>query len=280
MTLVQVKRVIIKYLPTRFVKHFNKMSAMNLCMNRKTEPAEINPAKKSAGYEAVNKYVKDGMTIGIGSGSTIVYSVQRLAERVKDEGLSVVCVPTSYQARQLINDYNLILGDLDTHPKLDCTIDGADEVQLGTLACIKGGGGCLTQEKIVASCSNKLIIVVDGSKESHHLGQNWKKGVPIEVIPMACKPTQLKIEEKFGGQAILRMSADKAGPLVTDNGNFLLDWVFPEKKICWSSVHTFIKLIPGVVETGLFIDMANECLVGNVQGNVKVLQKTEQIIEL
>ncbi|VVC37731.1 Hypothetical protein CINCED_3A013985 [Cinara cedri] len=206
-----------------------------------------NVSKMCAAHTAVDKHVKNGMKLGIGSGSTIVYSIQRLAQRVKDESLAVVCVPTSYQARQLIIDHNLPLGNLDTHPILDCTIDGADEIETGTLTCIKGGGGCLTQEKIVASCSKQLIIVADGEKEVSNLGEKWKKGVPIEVIPMAYKPIQQKIETKYGGEAILRMSADKAGPLVTDNGNFLLDWVFPNVKYCWSSVHNYLKLIPGML---------------------------------
>lgn len=242
------------------------------------QPADVS--KMCAAHRAVDKHVVDGMKLGIGSGSTIVYGIQRLAQRVNDENLAVVCVPTSYQARQLIIDYNLPLGNLDTNPRLDCTIDGADEIESGTLTCIKGGGGCLTQEKIVASCSDKLIIVADGAKEVNRLGQKWKKGVPIEVIPMAYKPIQGKIHTKYGGEAILRMSADKAGPLVTDNGNFLLDWVFPDTKYCWSSVHNYLKLIPGVVETGLFIDMTDECLVGDPQGNVRLLKKTEQTLEL
>ncbi|XP_050435013.1 ribose-5-phosphate isomerase [Adelges cooleyi] len=284
MTLAQVKPVIAIniFLSSHLARVLFKMSAMNLSMDRKTEPTAVKEdlAKKCAGYEAVDKYVKTGMALGVGSGSTIVYSIQRLAQRVREEKLSVVCVPTSYQARQLIHDHGLTLGDLDTHPKLDCTIDGADEIQVGTLTCIKGGGGCLTQEKIVASCSNKLIIVVDGSKEANQLGQKWKKGIPIEVIPMAYKPIKIKIEEKYGGKAVLRASAHKAGPLVSDNGNFILDWIFPEDRLCWASVHSYIKLIPGVIETGLFIDMTDECLVGDVQGNVRVLKKTEQSIEL
>lgn len=258
-----------------------KMSAVSFTVGRKDcSTAGVDVSKMCAAHQAIDKHVKDGMILGIGSGSTIVYSVQRLAQRMKDENLSVVCVPTSYQARQLIIDYKLTLGNLDTHPKIDCTIDGADEIEMGTLTCIKGGGGCLTQEKIVASCSEKLIIVADQAKEVSRLGQKWKKGIPIEVIPMSYKPIQLKIEEKYGGEAILRMSADKAGPLVTDNGNFLLDWVFPETKYCWSSVHNYLKLIPGVIETGLFIDMTDECIVGDPQGIVRLVKKTVQTIEL
>lgn len=260
-------------------KYFN-MSAISFTVGPKNcSTAGPDVSKMCAAHHAIDKHVKDGMILGIGSGSTIVYGVQRLAQRMKDENLSVVCVPTSYQARQLIIDYKLTLGNLDTNPKIDCTIDGADEIEVGTLTCIKGGGGCLTQEKIVASCSEKLIIVADGAKEVNRLGQKWKKGIPIEVIPMACKPIQQKIEGKYGGEAVLRMSADKAGPLVTDNGNFILDWCFPDTKYCWSSIHNYFKQIPGVVETGLFIDMTDECLIGDPQGNVRLLKKTEQTLE-
>jgi ribose 5-phosphate isomerase A len=259
-----------------------KMTTVSFTVRHKDDSiaGNVDLSKMCAAHQAVDQHVKTGMKLGIGSGSTIIFSVQRLAQRVKDERLDVVCVPTSYQARQLIIDYDLPLGNLDSHPLLNCTIDGADEIEAGTLTCIKGGGGCLTQEKIIASCSEKLIIVADGTKEADRLGQKWKKGIPIEVIPMACKPIQKKIETKYGGEAVLRMSNNKAGPLVTDNGNFLLDWVFPNTKYCWSSVHNYLKLIPGVIETGLFIDMTDECLIGDQQGNVRILKKTLQSLEL
>ncbi|PSN32260.1 Ribose-5-phosphate isomerase [Blattella germanica] len=122
----------------------------------------VEYAKKIAAVKAVNEFVKDNFVVGVGSGSTIVYAVERLAQRVKDENLSIVCVPTSYQARQLILNHKLQLGDLEMYPKLDCAIDGADEVD-AKMTLIKGGGGCLTQEKIVASCAKQLIIVADES---------------------------------------------------------------------------------------------------------------------
>ncbi|XP_012229432.1 ribose-5-phosphate isomerase [Linepithema humile] len=225
-------------------------------------------AKKIAACKAVNDYVQNNSVIGIGSGSTIVYAVDRLAERVKTEGLNVVCIPTSFQARQLILDNHLTLGDLETYPKLDCTIDGADEVD-AEMNLIKGGGGCLLQEKIVASCAKQFIIIADYSKNSQHLGDRYKKGIPIEVLPMAYVPVQCKIVDMYGGVAKLRMALSKAGPVITDNGNFILDWHFPQELRNWRKINEEISLIPGVIETGLFINMVEKVFFGMPDGSVK-----------
>jgi len=170
----------------------------------------------------------------------------------------------------LIVDHDLTLSDLERHPKLDIAIDGADEVD-EQLTLIKGGGGCLTQEKIVASCAAKLYIVADFRKDSAKLGQNWKKGVPIEVVPMAWKPVKTKIESRFGGEAGLRMAVNKAGPVVTDNGNFLLDWRFDvvEKPFNWPQVDKELQCIPGIVDTGLFCAMTTKAYFGMKDGSVK-----------
>lgn len=231
----------------------------------------VEEAKKLAGYAAVDNHVKNNQALGIGSGSTIVHAVKRLAERVKEENLHVVCVPTSFQARQLILQNGLTLTDLDRHPELDVAIDGADEVD-SELNLIKGGGGCLTQEKIVAACAKSFIVIADFRKDSKNLGEQWKKGVPIEVIPMAYVPVSKAIQSQFGGAAELRMAVSKAGPVVTDNGNFLLDWRF-EKVHDWNSVNTAIKMIPGVVDTGLFISMAERVYFGMEDGSVKIRDK-------
>ncbi|XP_053560266.1 ribose-5-phosphate isomerase isoform X1 [Bombina bombina] len=228
-------------------------------------------AKRLAGYAAVDNHVKNNQALGIGSGSTIVHSVKRLAERVAQEKLNVVCVPTSFQARQLILQHGLTLTDLDRHPKLDVAIDGADEVD-SNLNLIKGGGGCLTQEKIVAGCAKSFIVIADYRKDSKHFGEQWKKGIPIEVIPMAYVPVTKVLQSRFGGVAELRMAVSKAGPVVTDNGNFLLDWKF-DKVHDWKSVNTAIKMIPGVVDTGLFIDMAERVYFGMEDGTVSVREK-------
>lgn len=157
------------------------------------------------------------------------------------------------------------------NPQLDIAFDGADEVD-SQLNLIKGGGGCLTQEKIVASAAKKLIIVADFNKKANTLGERWKKGLPIEVIPMSYLVVKHRIESCFGGEANIRMAIAKAGPLVTDNGNFILDWKFPvEQKIDWQSVNSTINNIPGVVETGLFIGMASKVYFGNEDGSITII---------
>ncbi|XP_078033631.1 ribose-5-phosphate isomerase [Augochlora pura] len=228
----------------------------------------LENAKKIAAYKAVDEYVKDNSVIGIGSGSTVIHAIHRLAERVKEEKLHVICVPTSFQARQLILNNCLTLGDLETYPKLDCAIDGADEVDCD-MNLIKGGGGCLLQEKIVASCANQLVIVADYTKNSQKLGEQYKKGIPIEVIPMAYIAIQKRIEENYGGHVKMRMALAKAGPVITDNGNFILDWHFPHDLRNWDEINTGISMIPGVVETGLFIKMAKKIFFGMPDGSVK-----------
>nr|CAD7408487.1 unnamed protein product [Timema poppensis] len=190
-------------------------------------------------------------------------------ERVARENLNLVCVPTSFQAKQLILQHSLTLGELESFPQLDCVIDGADEVD-PNMTLIKGGGGCLTQEKIVASCSERLVIIVDYTKESLHLGQRYTKGVPVEVLPLAYVPVQRKIEDMFGGRAELRMAKMKAGPLVTDNGNFILDWKFPPSLSDWRAVNQGVSMIPGVVETGLFVGMTTQVYYGMADGSVKL----------
>lgn len=143
----------------------------------------LNDAKKRAADKAIDVHIKTGMVVGIGSGSTVVFAVERLADRIKKENLEVICVPTSFQAKQLIVQHNLILSDLDRHPVIDCVVDGADEVD-SSLTLIKGGGGCLLQEKVVASCAKNMIVIADYTKMSTNLGEKWKKGLPIEPLPI------------------------------------------------------------------------------------------------
>ncbi|XP_075419238.1 ribose-5-phosphate isomerase [Tenrec ecaudatus] len=233
--------------------------------------SKAEEAKRLAGRAAVENHVKDNQVLGIGSGSTIVHAVQRIAERVKEENLNLVCIPTSFQARQLILQYGLTLSDLDRHPEIDLAIDGADEVD-SELNLIKGGGGCLTQEKIVAGYASHFIVIADFRKNSQNLGDQWHKGIPIEVIPMAYVPVSRAVTRKFGGVAELRMAVNKAGPVVTDNGNFILDWKF-EQVHQWHDVNTAIKMIPGVVDTGLFINMAERVYFGMQDGSVSMREK-------
>ncbi len=230
----------------------------------------VEEAKKKAGYKAVDEYVRNNMILGIGSGSTVVYAVNRLVERVKNENLNVICIPTSFQAYQLITENGLTLGTLDINSEIDVDIDGADEIDRD-LNVIKGGGGCHVQEKIIASNSKKLIIIADYRKDSQKLGEKWKKGIPIEVIPMSYVPILKKLK-KMGGNPNLRMAKSKAGPCVSDNGNFIIDVDFgiienPKE------LNQQLKMIPGVVETGLFINSVSTNIpiayIGMEDGSVK-----------
>lgn len=221
--------------------------------------------------------------MGIGSGSTIVYAIERLAERVRREKLDILCIPSSHQSRQLLLKHNLKMINFENTQRIDLTIDGADEVDKD-LNCIKGGGGCHLQEKLIAYCADKFIIIADNSKRSQKLGQNWGYGIPIEVLPLAYKLVQVEIEKEFGGKCILRESnvpRTKSGPVVTDNNNFILDWVFETKddndniKHDWKLINNCIKMIPGVIETGLFIGMADAAYFGARDGSVAVVLKNQ-----
>eukprot|EP00090_Calanus_glacialis_P012583 TRINITY_DN2117_c0_g1_i1.p1 TRINITY_DN2117_c0_g1~~TRINITY_DN2117_c0_g1_i1.p1 ORF type:complete len:293 (-),score=105.95 TRINITY_DN2117_c0_g1_i1:46-924(-) len=228
----------------------------------------VEVAKALAGAAAVNNHVTAATkVVGVGSGSTIVYAVQRLAERVKEEGLQVRCIPTSFQARQLIMQHGLVLGDLEIDTRIDVTIDGCDEADKD-LTLIKGGGGCQTQEKIVAAYSDTFIVIADYRKDSVKLGQAWKY-VPIEVIPMAYRQVMARLEEQMGGKGELRMAKAKAGPVVTDNGNLIVDWYWDQaREMNWMEVNTTIQCMAGVVETGLFVGMADKAYFGQEDGSV------------
>ena len=153
---------------------------------------------------------------------------------------------------------------------MDVAIDGADEVD-SSMNCIKGGGGCLTQEKIVAAAASKFVVIADITKKSFNLGDKWKKGIPVEVIPMAYKPVMIKLVEN-GLQPVLRMAKAKAGPVVTDNSNFILDCGFENvEDLDLESMNVEIKMLPGVVETGLFLGMANHVIFGTEHGTIECL---------
>ena len=230
----------------------------------------VGCGKKKAAEKAVEENVRENMIIGIGSGSTVVYAVEKIGELNRKTDLNLKCIPSSFQAYQLIIENGLNYVSLDQYPEIDLDIDGADEID-NDLNLIKGGGGCLVQEKILASNSKNLIIIADFRKNSEKLGQNYKKGVPIEVIPMSYVPIMKKLEKR-GGKPILRMAQSKMGPLITDNGNFIIDVDFgiinnPKE------LNNKILKIPGVVDTGFFIGMASKAYIGLEDGNVLILQK-------
>jgi ribose 5-phosphate isomerase A len=230
----------------------------------------IEQGKKRAAFKAVDDNIKDGLIIGIGSGSTVVYAVNRIGELNNEHNLDLICIASSFQARQLILENKLMLGTLDEYPEVDIDLDGADEIDQN-LNLIKGGGGCLVQEKILAFNSKKLVIIADYRKNSMYLGQQWRNGVPIEVIPTAHVPLSNKFS-KMGGKPILRMARAKAGPLVTDNSNFIIDVEFGVIKNPLELNMQLLNL-PGVVDTGLFLGMTNKAYIGQQNGDVLSLYK-------
>ncbi len=234
-------------------------------------PADLSPidrAKFVAARRAV-ALVEDGMRLGLGTGSTAAWMVRCLAERVREEGLRVTGVPTSSRTAELARQLGLRITSLDEAKWLDLTIDGADEFD-AQLALIKGGGGALLQEKIVATASDQMVVITDAAKEVAHLGAF---PLPIEVIPFGWQTSRALVEETLGGldvlgrEVTLRMNGDAA--FVTDEGNYILDLhlgrIGNPRQLA-----LVINQIPGVVENGLFIDICDVVVVGHADGRVDV----------
>lgn len=234
----------------------------------KPEEKWIEEAKRNAALEAV-KQVKDNSMIGLGSGSTAAYAIEQIGNRIKREKIHVSAVPTSYQAFTLAVKHGIPITTLEEHPMLDLTIDGADQID-DELNLIKGMGGALTREKIVAFASKKLVIVADERKKVKFLGEN-NHPVPIEVLPFAAPIVIEKIKE-IGGKPFLRESNKKVGPVITDNGNVILDVNFGLVNEP-AELNRRLKVLPGVVETGLFVKMADLVYLGERFG-VKKLGET------
>ncbi|MCE6950981.1 ribose-5-phosphate isomerase RpiA [Cereibacter sphaeroides] len=234
-------------------------------------PAELSPidtAKFVAARRAVD-FVQDGMKLGLGTGSTAAWMVRCLAERVRDEGLRVTCVPTSTRTAELARQLGLTVVSLHDAKWLDLTIDGADEFD-ADFNLIKGGGAALLQEKIVASASDQMIVIADAAKEVAQLGAF---PLPVEVIPFGWQTTRRLIEETLDGMDVLnrevtlRMSGD--APLLTDEKNHILDLHL--KRIGNPrQLALVLNQIPGVVENGLFIDICDVVVVGHGDGRVIV----------
>ena len=212
-------------------------------------------AKKRAGESAAQQ-VRDGMVVGLGTGSTAAYAVRKLGERV-DAGLDIRGIPTSYQSRQLARDQDIPLTALDEATP-DIAIDGADAVVDGT--AIKGGGAAHAREKVVDTAANSLLIVVDATKVHDQLTHP----IPVEVLPTARTTVASRIAS-LGGEPVLRAASKKDGPVVTDNGNLVLDCDF-EAVSEPESLANSLATIPGVVEHGLFFDCISELHVGTESG--------------
>jgi ribose 5-phosphate isomerase A len=217
------------------------------------EIAALDQEKQTAARAAA-ELVEPGSIVGLGSGSTATWAIRFLGERVRD-GLKIVGIPTSQRTKQLAEQLGIPLATLDEYPQIDIDIDGADEID-PQLNLIKGGGGALLREKIIASASRRFIVVGDSSKQVAHLG---KFPLPVEVIPFAWSLISKRIAA-FGAQVSLRGSAN-ANPYVTDEGHHILDCTFGEIADP-PALAEKLRAIPGVVEHGLFIGMAGMALIG------------------
>lgn len=218
---------------------------------------EQEEMKKQAAEKAV-QYIEDGMVVGLGTGSTVDFAIRKIGEMVKT-GLKIEGVPTSLKTKRLAAELKIPLIELDDHTEIDITIDGADEVD-SNLNLIKGGGGALTREKIIAFYSKKVIIIVDETKIVKGLGCDCS--LPVEITRFGWSATK-KTLEGLGCTADLRRIMEEA--FITDNQNYIIDCDFG--KIADPEVlEKEINNTPGVLENGLFIGLADEVIVGSKQG--------------
>lgn len=225
---------------------------------------ENESLKKAVGYKAAS-FVEPKMIVGLGTGSTAKYFIEKLIERNKLENLNIQVVASSLQSLQLAQKGGLPIADINTLHSIDLTVDGADEIDKEK-RMIKGGGGALLREKIVASMSKELIIIVDESKKVSLLGA---RKLPVEVVPFACQSTLYKIQ-KLGWKADFRTKENSKDRYVTDNGNYIVDIYFPHLLSHPEEEHKLLKEIPGVIETGLFFHLAGRVITGYKDGQVIV----------
>ncbi|MDO5844053.1 MAG: ribose-5-phosphate isomerase RpiA [Methanocorpusculum sp.] len=214
---------------------------------------DVTEAKKDAGYRAADM-VEDGMIVGLGTGSTVFFAMERLGQRIKNDGLKILGVPTSNQTAMRAEEYGIPLTSLSLHPVLDIAIDGADQVT-PEKTMIKGRGAAHLREKIVASSAKKFVVVIDTAKEVTELSA----AVPIEILPFAYGSVVEKLKA-IGGDPIMRNGVKKDGPVISDNGNYVFDCAF--KKITDAqALESKINEIPGVLENGIFAKMTDKTIV-------------------
>ena len=215
-------------------------------------------AKRRAG-EAAAEQVTEGMAVGLGTGSTAAHAIRALGEAV-DEGLDIVGVPTSFASRELAIDSGIPLADLDEVAGLDVAIDGADQIVPESGHCIKGGGAAHAREKLVAAAADELHVVVDPSKLAERLDHT----VAVEVLPAGHTSVERAVGG-LGGEPSLRQAANKDGPVVTDNGNLVVDCEFGVIDDP-AELAASLSQVPGVVEHGLFVDQTATVYVGSEDG--------------
>jgi ribose 5-phosphate isomerase A len=224
---------------------------------------------KRAAAEAAVKLVEPGMVLGLGSGSTAAFFVSALARRMAEERLRVVGIPTSEQTAAQARELHIPLGTFAEHAELDLTVDGADEVETGTLYLIKGRGGALLREKIVAAASRRMVVVADQGKIVNKLGS--LVSVPVEVVQFGWEATERKLQ-KLGGNPALRLAKD-GKPFITDGGHYIMDCAFGPMEKPKEVAHHLDHVI-GSVDHGLFLGFTEEAFVGGPAG-VQVLRKAQ-----
>lgn len=225
----------------------------------------IDSAEKRAAGIAASRVVESGMIVGLGTGSTVAYTIRDLGRRIREEGLEIFGVVTSYQSEMLAIEAGVPLTTLAQQPQLDIAIDGADQVD-SNLYAIKGGGAAHTREKIVSASAKRFLVVADESKVSTMLD----KAVPVEVLPFAKELVMKKIRE-LGGKPELRLAVKKDGPVITDNGNFIIDSSFGEISDP-ECLALQLSVIPGVVEHGIFSNV-DELYIGKKDGSIEIVWK-------
>jgi ribose 5-phosphate isomerase A len=222
--------------------------------------------KKSAA-EAAASCVEDGMVVGLGTGSTARFFISALARRIEEKNLRIVGIPTSEETSAHARELNIPLATFAEETELDLTVDGADEVESDTLSLIKGHGGALLREKIVAAASKRMVVVADETKIVRKLGS--LVSVPVEVVQFGWQATQKKLQD-LGGNPSLRLGAARA-PFVTDGGHYILDCAFGPMQNPAQIAHRLDHVV-GAVEHGLFLGIASEAFIGTSSG-VKLLKK-------
>src|SRR6202047_561892 len=217
--------------------------------------------RKRAAAEAAAKLVETGMVVGLGTGSTAAFLVSALVRRVAKENLRIVGIPTSERTAEQARSLNIPLTTFAEHTKIDLTIDGADEILPGPLYLIKGHGGALLREKIVAAASKRMIVVADESKVVERLGS--LVSVPVEVVPYGWQATEKKLA-RLRGKPAARLRGDKK-PFVTDGGHYIMDCAFGPMDDPKEIAHHLDHVV-GAVEHGLFLKYAAEAFIGGVGG--------------
>lgn len=230
--------------------------------------SELQKAAKKAVGEQVASMITSGMILGLGTGSTAALAIESLGRRVRNEGLKIQGVPTSFASERLARECGIPLSTLDQTPVLDLAFDGADEVD-PTMIVIKGRGAAHTREKIVAAQAKRFVILVDESKMVEKLGT--KMPLPVEIVPMAATPV-MQILKDLGATPEIRMGLRKDGPVVTDQGLWVVDAMFDEITDP-EHVNRVLLNTPGVVDHGLFIGMVTDVLIGKSDGTVQTISR-------